>query len=153
MVYALVLGTSGAILGGSSPLLGTLFLRRGAEFRPTVAGAFQFRHVYKEVCILYSEAWGGIEPPYIPFAEECLTTWLPRRYFCRSIKIALLEKHEYFPAGKFLCSAQSACASLFSKTILITLLNFYIIHLSAVRQFFDGFFLPHLSLHQEMEGD
>ena len=23
------------------------------------------------------EAWGGIEPPYIPFAEECLTTWLP----------------------------------------------------------------------------
>ena len=25
------------------------------------------------------EAWGGIEPPYIPFAEECLTTWLPGR--------------------------------------------------------------------------
>lgn len=23
------------------------------------------------------EAWGGIEPPNIPFAEECLTTWLP----------------------------------------------------------------------------
>jgi hypothetical protein len=23
------------------------------------------------------EAWVGIAPTYIPFAEECLTTWLP----------------------------------------------------------------------------
>ena len=25
------------------------------------------------------EAWAGIAPAYIPFAEECLTTWLPGR--------------------------------------------------------------------------
>ena len=33
-----------------------------------------------DVCNIL-EAWGGIEPPHIPFAEERLTTWLPGPIF------------------------------------------------------------------------
>lgn len=42
-------------------------------------------------CYLFQitiEAWGGIEPPYIPFAEECLTTWLPGRTFYLFYKLS-----------------------------------------------------------------
>ena len=35
------------------------------------------------------EAWGGIEPPYIPFAEECLTTWLPGHSYNLTLFIKL----------------------------------------------------------------
>ena len=40
------------------------------------------------------EAWAGIAPAYIPFAEEGLTTWLPRLIYYHIV--IDLEERQFF---------------------------------------------------------
>ena len=57
-----------------SSLSGRDFKSRAYTNSATAASFIQNTPLYQDVIII--EATGGIEPPYIPFAEECLTTWL-----------------------------------------------------------------------------
>ncbi len=77
-----------------------------------------------------TEAWAGIEPAYIPFAEECLTTWLPGRYYILS--------HVLFNTKVSLSRGMSY--SLRSPHLAARPFN-YLTLLEAIRQFFGDFFL------------
>lgn len=76
LVYALVLGTSGAILGGSSPLLGTrkawaknidivclCFLRRGVEGRSATVRGGVARFFSRKILVTKSSQTSPVLPP------------------------------------------------------------------------------------------
>ncbi len=46
-------------------------------------------HVKRGICRRSLEARGGIEPPNKGFADLCLTTWLPRHTWKRSLDLNL----------------------------------------------------------------